>query len=69
VRYVWLTIIAVSAIPLLPFALYANPLSLILLGVEEWRKRVSRLYPYRRWFWLSLVVCTFSVVVYSIRYG
>jgi hypothetical protein len=69
VRYVWIAIIAVSAAPLVIFAWFMNPLLAVLFGVEGWRERMARLYPYRWWILLALGVCAFSVAVYVDRYG
>jgi predicted outer membrane lipoprotein len=68
VRYVWIAIIAVSATPLTYFAWLGNPLSFMLLGAEEWRNRLARLYPYRWWILFLILVCAFSVAVYTARY-
>ncbi len=68
-RYVWLAIIAVSLLPVALLGSFANPLVFIVLGSEEWRARLMRLYPYRWWFGLSLVVCAVAMVVYGVKYG
>jgi hypothetical protein len=69
VRYVWLAIIAVGLLPVALLSFFANPLVFIVLGSEEWRERLTRLYPYRWWFGLSLVVCAGATVVYGVRYS
>jgi hypothetical protein len=48
---------------------FANPLVFIVLRSEEWRARLTRFYPYRWWFGLSLVVCAVAMVVYGVKYG
>jgi hypothetical protein len=68
VRYVWIAIIAVSAAPLAYVAWLANPLSFILFGAEWWRDRIARVYPYRWWILFLIVVCGFSVAVYTASY-
>jgi EamA domain-containing membrane protein RarD len=69
VRYVWLAIIAVCLLPVALIGFFANPLVFIVLGSEEWRERLTRLYPYRWWFGLSLIVCAVATAVYGVRYG
>jgi hypothetical protein len=59
VRYVWLAIIAVSAVPLVYVAWLANPLVLALFGVAWWLERVAQLYPYRWWILFLMLVCAF----------
>lgn len=68
-RYLWLGIITVSAVPLLFVGVLLNPLLLLLLGVEWWREWLSRLYPWRWWIVFSGFVFLFSAGVYTIRYG
>lgn len=68
-RYVWIVIIAVSAAPVLYVAWLANPLPIILFGTEWWRVRMTRLYPYRWWILFVILVCGFSVAVYTASYG
>ena len=67
-QYVWLAIIAVSAVPVVFLAWFTNPILLILFGVEGWRDRMMRLYPYRWWILFSLVVCAVSAAVYEVSY-
>lgn len=67
-RFVWIAIIAVSAAPLVYVAWFANPLSFILFGAEWWRARIARLYPYRWWILFLILVCAFSVAVYTASY-
>lgn len=69
VRYVWLVIIGISAVPVVFLAWFTNPILPILFGVEGWRDRMTRLYPYRWWILLSLVVCAFSAAVYALSYA
>jgi hypothetical protein len=69
VRYVWIAIIAVSAVPLLYVAWLANPLAIVLFGVEWWLDRVERLYPYRWWILSLILVCAISVAVYMDSYA
>jgi hypothetical protein len=68
VRYVWIAIIIASAVPLVYVAWLANPLVVMLFGIEWWRDRVARLYPYRWWILFLIVVCAFSVAVYTVSY-
>jgi hypothetical protein len=65
VRYVWIAIV-LSAVPLVYVALLANPLVLVLFGVEWWLDRVTRLDPYRWWVLFLILVCAFSVAVYLV---
>jgi hypothetical protein len=67
-RYVWIAIIAVSAVPLLYVGWLANPLAVLLFGVEWWLDRVARLHPYRSWILFLILVCAFSVAVYTVSY-
>jgi hypothetical protein len=69
VQYIWLAIIAASAVPLVYVAWLANPLVVILFGVDWWRDRIARLSPYRWWILFLILVCAFSVAVYTIRYA
>jgi hypothetical protein len=69
VRYVWIAIIAISAAPLLYVGWLANPLVVVVLGVDQWRERTARLYPYRWWILLVILVCAFSVAVYTASYS
>ncbi len=68
-RYVWIAIIAVSAVPLLYVAWLANPLAIVLFGMEWWLDRVERLYPYRWWILSLILVCAISVAVYMDSYA
>jgi hypothetical protein len=69
VRYVWTVIIAVSAVPLLYVAWLANPLAIVLFGMEWWLDRLERLYPYRWWILSLILVCAISVAVYMDSYA
>jgi hypothetical protein len=69
VRYVWIAIIAVSAVPLLYVAWLANPLAIVLFGMEWWLDRVERVYPYRWWILSLILVCAISVAVYMDSYA
>jgi hypothetical protein len=69
VRYVWIAIIAASAAPLLYVAWLANPVVVIVLGREAWLERVARLSPYRWRILFLIVVCAFSVAVYTVRFA
>jgi hypothetical protein len=68
-RYVWIAIIIATAAPLLYVAWLANPLVIIVLGLDPWLKRVARLAPYRWWILFLIVVCAFSVAVYTISFS
>ena len=68
-RYVWLTIIAVSLVPVALVGFMLNPLVFWALGPEAWRDRLIRLHPYRRWFVFSLAVFGTAMTVYAVRYG
>jgi hypothetical protein len=67
-RYVWIAIIATSAVPLVYVGWLANPVVVALLGVDQWRERTARLLPYRWWILFLIVVCAFSVAVYVASY-
>jgi hypothetical protein len=69
VRYVWLAIIAVSAVPLLYVGMLANPFFVVVFGVDWWRERIARLYPYRWWVLFLILVCASSVAIYVASYG
>jgi hypothetical protein len=69
VRHVWLAIIAVGPSSGGAPRLLREPARFIVLGSEEWRERLMRLYPYRWWFGLALVVCAVAMVVYGAKYG
>jgi hypothetical protein len=47
----------------------ADPLVVVLLGVDGWRDRFAQLYPHRWWILLLILVCAFSVAVYTTGYG
>ncbi len=68
-RYVWLTIIALSLVPTAVVGFMLNPLVFWTLGPEAWRARLIRLHPYR--WWLSLLPAVFGIAmtVYTVRYG
>ena len=68
-RYVWLTIIAVSLGPVALVGFYANPLVFVLLGPDAWRDHLTRIHPYRWWLLFSVAVCGFATAVYAVRYG
>ena len=68
-RYVWIAIIVASGAPLLYVAWLANPVVIIVLGREAWLERVARLSPFRSWILSLILVCAFSVAVYTIRFG
>ena len=68
-RYVWIAIIVASAAPLVYVAWLANPIVIIVLGREAWLERVARLSPYRWWIIFFIVVCAFSVAVYTVGFG
>jgi hypothetical protein len=69
VRFVWITIIAASAAPLVYVAWLANPLVIALFGVDWWRERTAQLFPYRWWILFLIVVCAFSVAIYTASYS
>jgi hypothetical protein len=68
-RYVWVGVIAVSGAPVVYVGMLLNPFCVLLFGIEWWRERVVRLHPYRWWILFSILVCAFSVAVYTIKYG
>jgi hypothetical protein len=68
VSYVWLAIIAASGAPLLYVGMLVNPLFVVFFGVDWWLERTARLYPYRWWILSLIVVCGFSVAVYTASY-
>jgi hypothetical protein len=69
VQYVWLTIIALSLVPVAVVGFMLNPLVFWALGQEAWRDRLIRLHPYRWWFAFSLAVFGTATTVYAARYG
>jgi hypothetical protein len=69
VRYVWIAIIVASGAPLLYMAWLANPVVIIVLGREAWLERVARLSPFRWWILFLILVCAFSVAVYTLQFG
>jgi hypothetical protein len=68
VRYIWIAIIAASAVPLVYVAWFVNPLVVAPFGVAWWLERMARLYPYRWWIVFLMFVCAFSVAVYIVSY-
>jgi hypothetical protein len=68
-QYLWIGIIVATAAPLLYVAWLANPFVIVILGRDPWLERVARLAPYRWWILFLMVVCAFSVAVYTIRFG
>lgn len=69
-QYAWIAIIAVTGAPLAGVVLLANPLVLLVLGIDRWRAQVvARLVPYRWHLLFLIVVCAFASVVYAVRYG
>ena len=69
-RYAWIAIIGVSGAPLAGIVLLANPIVILVLGVDRWRERVvARLVPYRWWVLFLIVVCAFACAVYLVHYG
>jgi hypothetical protein len=69
VRYAWIAIIVASGAPLLYVAWLANPVVIIVLGREAWLERVARLSPFRWWILFLILVCAFSVAVYTLQFG
>jgi hypothetical protein len=69
VQYVWLTIIALSLVPVAPVGFMLNPLVFWALGPEAWRDRLLRLHPYRWSFVFFLAVFGTATTVYAVRYG
>ena len=68
-QYVWLTIIALSLVPVAVVSFMLNPLVFWALGPEAWRDRLIRLQPYRWWFVFFLTVFGTAMTVYAARYG
>ena len=69
-RYAWIAIIVLSGTPLAGVILLANPIVLLVLGIDRWREQVvARLVPYRWWLLFLIVVCAFASVVYAVRFG
>ena len=69
-QYAWIAIIAVTGVPLAAVIVLANPMVLLILGVERWRAQVvARLVPYRWWLLFLIVVCGFASAVYAVHYG
>jgi len=69
VQYVWLTIIALSLVPVAVVGFMLNPLVFWALGPEAWRDRLLRLHPYRWWFVFFLAIFGTAMTVYTVRYG
>jgi hypothetical protein len=69
VRYVWLTLIGVSIVPVALVSVILNPLTFFALGAAAWGDQVTRLRPYRWWVGASLVVLAVATTVYAARYG
>jgi hypothetical protein len=69
VRFIWLTLIGLSLVPVALLSFVLNPLVFWMLGPEAWRERVARLHPYRSWIGASLVVFGIATTVYGVRYG
>jgi hypothetical protein len=70
VRLAWIAIIAVTGAPLAGVILLANPIVMLVLGVDRWRAQVvQRLVPYRWRLLFLIVVCAFASAVYLVRYG
>ena len=46
----------------------ANPVFIMLVGVERWREQTARLFPYRWWILCLIVVCAVSVATYMASY-
>jgi hypothetical protein len=63
-----LAIIAASGAPLLYVGMLVNPFFVVFFGVDWWLERTVRLYPYRWWILSLIVVCAFSVAVYTASY-
>jgi hypothetical protein len=50
--------------------LLANPIVLLVLGIDRWREQVvARLVPYRSWLLFLIVVCAFASAVYAVHFG
>jgi hypothetical protein len=69
VQIAWLVIIAAAAAPLVGVGLLLNPFVYLALGRERWRAQLERVAPYRRAVVFLLLVCAFSVAVYTARWG
>ncbi len=68
-QYLWLTIIAVSLVPVAILGFMLNPLVFWALGPEAWRDRLGRFHPYRWWFGFFLAAFGTAMTVYMVRYG
>ncbi len=68
-RWVWLAIILVTAVPVVMLAAIMNPLVILVLGVDWWRSWLIRLHPYRWQLALTTLVFAFSIAVYASQYG
>jgi hypothetical protein len=69
VQYVWLTIIALSLMPVAVVGFMLNPMVFWVLGPEAWRDRLISLHPSRWWFVFFLAVFSTAMTVYTVRYG
>jgi hypothetical protein len=67
-RYVWLSIIGLSLVPVATVCFLMNPMTLFVLGAEAWRERLTRLYPYRWWLVAALAALATSTFVYGTQY-
>ena len=68
-QYVWLTIIAVSLMPVAILGFMLNPLVFWALGPEAWRDRIICFHPYRWWFVFFLSAFGTAMTVYFVKYG
>ena len=69
-RFVWIGIIVVTGTPLAGVILFANPVVVLVLGIDRWRQQVVQpLVPHRWRLLFLIVVCAFASAVYLVHYG
>ena len=68
-RYFWLAVIVVSAVPAAAASVLLNPLVFVVLGPDAWREQLARVHPYRWWIAASLVALALATTVYATRYA
>ena len=67
-RALWLAIMLISLLPAAIASTLCNPLVIVLLGTEAWRKQMRRVRPYRWWLAGSLVTLALSTMMFARGY-
>ena len=65
----WLTVIAVSIVPVALASILLNPLVFFLLGPDAWRAQLARVHPHRRWIAVAFVALALATTVYGTTYA